>query len=46
MTFDPNKRSGYIIGFAAVISGLFTAAIMTLHVATKPVVRRNERKLE
>ena len=36
----------YVIGFAAIVSAVFTAAIMTLHVATADAVRRNEAVLE
>jgi len=35
----------YVIGYAAAISALFTGAIMALHVATQPVVERNQRLL-
>ncbi len=45
MAIDPNKSPLYIIGFAAVISAIFTAAIMALHVATAPIVERNRRLL-
>lgn len=45
MKFDPNRHPAYVILFAAGISGLFTAAIMALHVATKPIVEANERLL-
>lgn len=33
----------YVIGFAAVVAGAFTAAIMALHAVTRPIVERNER---
>jgi len=45
MSFDPNKSRAYVILFAAGVSGVFTAAIMALHVATEPIVERNERLL-
>ena len=42
---DPNKSPLYVILFAALVSGAFTAAIMALHVATQPVVKANQRLL-
>lgn len=45
MRIDPNKHPAYIIGFAAIASGLFTAGIMALHVATEPIVKANQRLL-
>ena len=36
------KSPGYVIAFAAAVSAAFTAAIMTLHVATAARVRQNE----
>jgi len=36
----------YVLAFAAVASGLFTAAIMSLHAATQGVVERNEQAYE
>jgi Na+-transporting NADH:ubiquinone oxidoreductase subunit C len=33
----------YVIGFAAIISGVFTAAIMSLHAMARPVVEANEQ---
>jgi Na+-transporting NADH:ubiquinone oxidoreductase subunit C len=33
----------YVIGFAAIVSGVFTAAIMSLHAMARPVVEANER---
>jgi len=45
MKFDPNKHAWYVIGFAAIVSGLFTAAIMALHLATEPIVQANQRLL-
>ncbi|MDD4891511.1 MAG: FMN-binding protein [Phycisphaerae bacterium] len=45
MRLDPNKNPAYVILFTALVSGLFTAGIMALHVATEPVVRANERLL-
>lgn len=45
MRLDPNKNPIYVILFAAAFSGLFTAAIMALHVATKPIVEANRRLL-
>ncbi|HUU23005.1 MAG TPA: FMN-binding protein [Phycisphaerae bacterium] len=39
----PNLKSPpYVIAYAGLMAALFTAAIMTLHVATEPVVRRNK----
>ncbi|KKK77363.1 hypothetical protein LCGC14_2854380, partial [marine sediment metagenome] len=34
---------GYVVGFAAAVSALFTAAIMTLYAAAEPAVLRNEK---
>jgi Na+-transporting NADH:ubiquinone oxidoreductase subunit C len=45
MSFDPNKSRAYVVFFAVAVSGVFTAAIMALHVATAPIVERNERLL-
>ncbi len=45
MKLDPNKHPLYVILFAALVSGLFTAAIMALYTATLPIVRANERLL-
>ena len=45
MKLNPNKNPAYVILFAVIISGLFTAAIMGLHTATAPMVRANERLL-
>jgi Na+-transporting NADH:ubiquinone oxidoreductase subunit C len=42
---DPDKNPIYIIAFAAIVSGLFTAAIMALHVSTEDIVRTNQRLL-
>ncbi len=43
----PAKPSAsYVVLYAAVTSSLFTAAIMTFHVATADIVKRNERLLE
>ena len=39
-------RPGYVIIFSAVVAGVFTSAIMALHVATQGQVERNERLLE
>jgi Na+-transporting NADH:ubiquinone oxidoreductase subunit C len=40
----PNLKSPvYIIGFAGVVSAVFTAAVMALHVATAGQVSRNEQ---
>jgi len=36
----------YVLVFAAVVSALFTAAIMSLDAATGPIVRRNEKLFE
>lgn len=33
----------YVIGFAAIISGVFTAAIMSLHAVTSPIIEANEQ---
>ena len=46
MKFDADKNPLYVIGFAAVLSGVFTGAIMALHVATEPIVAANEKLLE
>ena len=46
MTFDPNRSPVYVVLFAVAVSGAFTAAIMALHVATRPIVERNEELLE
>ena len=43
MKFDPDKSPVYVVLFAAVVSGAFTAVIMALHVATEPVVVANQR---
>ena len=43
--FDPNKSPAYVVLFAALVSAAFTAAIMALHVTTKPVVERNQKVL-
>lgn len=40
--FDPNKNPGYIIFYAALISAVFTAAIMSLYALTKGTIERNE----
>jgi len=45
MKFD-TSRPAYVILFSAAVSAVFTAAIMTVHVATAGQVRRNERLLE
>ena len=45
MKFNPNKSPIYVVLFATLISGAFTAAIMGLHVATRPIVAANERLL-
>jgi len=37
------NNPAYVIVFAAVVSAVFTAAIMTLHAVTRPIVERNER---
>lgn len=37
------KNPTYVIIYAAVVSALFTAAIMTLHASTEHVVKRNEQ---
>ncbi len=43
----PDKPSAsYVILYAAVTSSVFTAVIMTFHVATADIVKRNERLLE
>ncbi|NQT86161.1 FMN-binding protein [bacterium] len=41
MKFDVNSPR-YVIGFTALIACTFTAAVMTVHVATADKVRRNE----
>jgi Na+-transporting NADH:ubiquinone oxidoreductase subunit C len=41
--FDPNKNPAYVIFYSAIISAVFTAAIMALHVATQGVVEQNEQ---
>jgi Na+-transporting NADH:ubiquinone oxidoreductase subunit C len=43
--FDP-KHPAYVIGFAALVSAAFTAAIMTFHQVTAAQVRRNEELYE
>ena len=45
MKLNPDKNPVYVILFAVILSGAFTAAIMGLHVATAPIVRANERLL-
>ncbi len=45
MKTDVNKNPIYVIAFATVISGMFTAAIMTLYAATQDTVKANQRKL-
>lgn len=45
LKFDPNNKPAYIILFAALISAVFTAGIMALHVATVDIVERNQRAL-
>jgi Na+-transporting NADH:ubiquinone oxidoreductase subunit C len=42
MKFD-TKKPLYVMIYAAVVSALFTAAIMTLHASTQHIVERNER---
>ncbi|MFP4139688.1 MAG: FMN-binding protein [Planctomycetota bacterium] len=37
------KNPTYVILYAAVVSALFTAAIMTLHASTQHIVKRNEQ---
>ncbi len=37
------KNPTYVILYAAVISAMFTAAIMTLHASTEHIVKRNEQ---
>jgi Na+-transporting NADH:ubiquinone oxidoreductase subunit C len=45
-TFDPDKNPAYILIYAAVISAVFTAAIVGLHVATRDIVERNQEVLK
>jgi len=45
MRINPDKNPWYVIGFAAIVSGLFTMAIMALHVASEPIVQANQRLL-
>ncbi len=40
------KHPVCVLGYAAVVSGLFTGAIMALHAATSGIVERNERLFE
>ena len=37
------NRAAYVIGFAGIVSAAFTAAIMSLHAATRSAVERNEK---
>lgn len=41
--FDPDKNPAYVIIYAAVVSTVFTAAIVGLHVATRGKVEQNEK---
>ncbi len=45
-TFDPDKNPAYILVYAAIISAVFTAAIVGLHVATRDIVERNQEVLK
>lgn len=45
MTID-TSRPGYVILFAGLVSAVFTAGIMTLHVATAERVERNKELLQ
>jgi Na+-transporting NADH:ubiquinone oxidoreductase subunit C len=42
MSDDRTKRPVYVLLYAAVISAIFTAGIMTVHVLARPIVERNK----
>ncbi|MHC4561639.1 MAG: FMN-binding protein [Planctomycetota bacterium] len=43
MSGDRTKSPIYVLVYAAAISGIFTAGIMTVHAITRPIVERNQQ---